>query len=77
MDVHLITDAGVSQRTPEDLPELLERRAGLVWVDIPRVDPEAARVLAEVFRFHPMAIQDCENRNHVPKFHGYSDHVFL
>jgi magnesium transporter len=77
MDVHLITEAGVSQHTPEDLPELLERRHGLVWVDIPRVDAEAARVLAEVFRFHPLAIQDCENRNHVPKVHVYPDHVFV
>ena len=48
MDVHLITDAGVSQCAPEDLPELLERREGLVWVDIPRVDQEATRVLAEL-----------------------------
>ena len=38
MDVHLITDAGVSQCGVEDLPDLLERREGLVWVDIPRVD---------------------------------------
>ena len=76
MDVHLITEAGVEQRAPEDLPALLERREGLVWADIPRVDREAAQVLAEVFRFHPMAIQDCENRNHVPKVHVYPDHVF-
>jgi Mg2+ and Co2+ transporter CorA len=76
MDVHLITDAGVSQCAPEDLPELLERREGLVWVDIPRVDQEATRVLAEVFEFHPLAIQDCENRNHVPKVHVYPDYVF-
>ena len=76
MDVHLITDAGLSQGTVEDLPGLLERRDGLVWVDIPRVDREAARVLAEVFRIHPLAIQDCENRNHVPKVHVYPDHVF-
>jgi len=76
MDVHLITDAGVAQRTLEDLPGLLERREGLVWVDLPRVDRETARVLAEVFRFHPLAIQDCENRNHVPKVHVYPDHVF-
>jgi magnesium transporter len=77
MDVHLITDAGVDQCAPEDLPGLLERGPGLVWVDIPRVDAEAARVLAEVFRFHPLAIQDCENRNHVPKVHVYADHVFV
>jgi len=77
MDVHLITDAGVSTCTVEEVPELLERREGLVWVDIPRMDREATRLLDEVFQFHPLAIQDCENRNHVPKFHGYSDHVFI
>jgi magnesium transporter len=77
MDVHLITDAGVEHCPPEDLPDLLERRPGLVWVDIPPVDREAAQVLAEVFRFHPLAIQDCENRNHVPKVHVYPDHVFV
>ena len=77
MDVHLISDAGVERRTVDDLPDLLERRQGLLWVDLPRVDAEAARVLAEVFRFHPLAIQDCENRNHVPKVHVYPDHVFV
>jgi magnesium transporter len=76
MDVHLITDAGVSACTVEDVPELLERRSGLVWVDIPRVDHDAHRLLAEVFKFHPLAVQDCENRNHVPKVHVYPDHVF-
>jgi Mg2+ and Co2+ transporter CorA len=77
MDVHLITDAGISQRDPDDLPDLLKGGSGLVWVDMPRVDPEASRVLAEVFQFHPLAIQDCENRNHVPKVHVYPNHVFL
>jgi Mg2+ and Co2+ transporter CorA len=77
MDVHLITDAGVTQRDPEELPDLLKGGSGLVWVDMPRVDPEAAKVLAEVFQFHPLAIQDCENRNHVPKVHVYPDLVFL
>jgi magnesium transporter len=77
MNVHLITEGGVERRTVEDLPDLLQRKPGLIWVDIPGVDAEAARVLAEVFRFHPLAIQDCENRNHVPKVHIYPDHVFV
>jgi len=77
MDVHLITDAGITQRDPDDLPDLLKGGSGLVWVDMPLIDPEAVEVLTEVFRFHPLAIQDCENRNHVPKVHVYPDHVFL
>jgi magnesium transporter len=77
MDVHLITDSGVEQRTVEELSDLLQHRQGLVWVDMPKVDAEALQVLNEVFRFHPLAIQDCENRNHVPKVHLYPDHVFV
>jgi Mg2+ and Co2+ transporter CorA len=77
MDVHLITDSGVEQRTVEELPELLQQRPGLIWVDMSKVDAEALRVLGEVFKFHPLAIQDCENRNHVPKVHIYPDHVFV
>ena len=77
MDVHLITEGGIEQCGTDDLPGLLERGQGLVWVDIPRLDAEAARVLAEVFEFHPLAIQDCENRNHVPKVHVYQEYAFL
>ena len=77
MDVHLITEGGIEQCGTDDLPGLLERGQGLVWVDIPRFDAEAARVLAEVFEFHPLAIQDCENRNHVPKVHVYQEYAFL
>jgi Mg2+ and Co2+ transporter CorA len=77
MEVHLITEGGIEECDTDDLPELLERGQGLVWVDIPQMDTEAVRVLAEVFKFHPLAIQDCENRNHVPKVHVYQDYVFL
>jgi magnesium transporter len=77
MDVHLITEGGIEQCGADDLPGLLERGQGLVWVDIPRFDADAARVLAEVFEFHPLAIQDCENRNHVPKVHVYKEYAFL
>src|SRR5215211_8424923 len=77
MDVHLITEGAIEQCASDDLPALLERGQGLVWVDIPQMDAEAARVLGEVFGFHPLAVQDCENRNHVPKVHVYQEYVFL
>jgi Mg2+ and Co2+ transporter CorA len=48
-----------------------------VWVDIPTCDDACAKVLTEVFGFHPMAVRDCVERNQVPKIHAYSDHVFL
>ncbi len=76
MEVRLITDHGVQRRPVDDLPMLLGQDR-LVWVDMPGCDDDAQRVLREVFKFHPLAIQDCTERNRVPKMHGYSDYVFV
>ena len=77
MDVRLVTEQGVEDRPPEELASLLRRETGLVWVDIPGCDDDGARVLSDVFGFHPLAIRDCVERNRVPKVHGYGDHVLV
>ncbi len=77
MEVRLISAAGVEQHPVEELETLLGREEGLVWVDIPTCDEEATRVLSHVFGFHPLAIRDCVQRNHVPKVHAYPDHLFV
>jgi magnesium transporter len=77
MDVRLLTDAGIEERSADELPALLDRADCLIWVDIPGCDPAAVRVLSEVFDFHPMAVRDCVERNRVPKMHAYPDHVFV
>jgi Mg2+ and Co2+ transporter CorA len=77
MDVCFVSDAGIRQHPVGELGALLERDDGIVWVDIPVCDEEAARVLAEVFGFHPLAIRACIERNAVPKVRAYRDHVFV
>jgi magnesium transporter len=77
MDVRLITDEGIEDRSPAELPTLLRRDTGLVWVDIPNCDEDSARVLLKVFGFHPLAVRDCVERNRVAKVHGYGDHVLI
>jgi Mg2+ and Co2+ transporter CorA len=77
MDVWLIADGSIEQRAAEELDMLIALQEGLVWVDIPTCDQEAVRVLSEVFGFHRLAVQDCVERNQVPKIHAYSDHVFI
>ncbi|MEU7852222.1 magnesium transporter CorA family protein [Nonomuraea sp. NPDC049141] len=77
MDIRLINDEGVEDRPVEELKALLDDEDSLVWVDISSCDKEAARVLAEVFGFHQMAVRDCVERNRVPKVHAYPDHVFV
>jgi magnesium transporter len=77
MDVHFVSDDGIQQHPVGELEQLLARDDGLVWVDIPVCDEEAAQVLREVFGFHPLAVQACVERNAVPKVRAYRDHVFV
>ncbi len=76
MEVLLLRDGGAERQTVEDLPDLLKRKEGIVWVDIPVCDPDASAVLSDVFGFHSFAVRDCVERNHVSKFHLYADYVF-
>jgi magnesium transporter len=73
----MINPEGVGRHPVADLPALLDRSDGVLWVDIPEGDPDAVRVLGEVFGFHPKAVQDSVQRSPVPKVHVYADHVFV
>jgi magnesium transporter len=77
VDISYISDSKMEQHRVEDLPELLRRDDGVLWVDIPVSDAEASRVLSDVFGFHPIAVHNCIERNRVPKMHAYADHLFL
>jgi len=77
MEVRLITTTGAELRPLEDLARLLGSGAGFVWADIGEWDDAAEHVLTDIFRFNPMAIRDCSQRNQVPKVHVYADHVFV
>ena len=77
VDIRFVSDDGVEEHPVGELGALLERDDGLVWVDIPVCDEEAARVLSDVFKFHPLAVRACVERNAVPKVRAYRDHVFL
>jgi Mg2+ and Co2+ transporter CorA len=77
LDVRWISAAGVEPRDPAEVPALLEREDGFLWVDIPSLDEGSARLLSDVFHFHPHAIRDCSEKRHIPKIHTYADHVFV
>jgi Mg2+ and Co2+ transporter CorA len=77
MDVRFVSDAGVEQHPVEAVAALLARDDGLLWVDIPVCDQQAARLLSEVFGHHPLAVRACVERNAVPKVRAYRDHVFV
>jgi magnesium transporter len=49
----------------------------LVWVDLDQPTPEESRVLADVFHFHELAIEDALNTIHHPKIESYGDYLYL
>ncbi|HXG83071.1 MAG TPA: magnesium/cobalt transporter CorA [Pyrinomonadaceae bacterium] len=60
-----------------NLPELLANPDNLVWVDMEAPTKEDAQILADVFHFHPLTIEDAvETRNH-PKVESYNNYLFL
>ena len=67
MDVRVVTADGVVRCRPEDIPRILERGTGVLWVDVPDGDEQAEFVLGEVFGFHPRAVQDSLQQSHLPQ----------
>lgn len=77
IEVMWIVDGVIKPRELGDVPGLLRKAGGFTWVDIPEVDEPAAELLADVFQLHPLAIEDCRKRSHVPKLHAYPGYLFM
>jgi magnesium transporter len=72
-DQELLTELKVA-----DLPGLLADRSVHVWVDIwGPLDDQAREVTADIFRFHPLAIEDCFEERERPKIEAYDNHVYV
>jgi magnesium transporter len=77
MKLRWIDSDGVSNHDLAELPALRKRTDGFLWLDIPEWTEEAGALLAGDFGFHPMAISESRNRNHIPRVHVYPHHVFI
>jgi magnesium transporter len=62
----------------EGIRRALDDAQGLLWLDLESPSPEEASVLAEVFDFHPLTIEDClAPRLDPPKIDDYGRYLFL
>ena len=77
MELRWIDSNTVSTHDLADLPALREKTGGFLWLDIPEWSDEAEELLKRDFSFHPMAITESRNRNHIPRVHVYPQHVFI
>jgi magnesium transporter len=76
MDVRFVDATGAHPQESDDVVVLLERDDGFVWVDVPAWDDEAEGFL-QGLGCHPLVLDACRHRNHVPTVHSYADHYFV
>src|SRR5687768_8063645 len=77
MDVRFVGTDGIEEHAAGDVPALLARSDGFIWIDVPEFDDEAANLLTDVFHTHRAVIEACRRRNHTPSIHAYEQHFFV
>jgi magnesium transporter len=77
MELRWISADGVRMHDVSELADLRARTDGFLWLDIPEWNDTAEEILTAGFGFHPMAIHETKERNHIPRVHVYRDHLFI
>lgn len=66
---------------PSDLPKLLADKTNVVWVDMEVNSEEAKKqadeVLLDVFKFHPLTVEDCHETRNQPKVEPFPKYLFF
>ena len=70
------TDKGGVEADAAKLPEILAA-GGCTWVDVTGPDDAEAALMRDLFKFHPLAIEDTRNQHQRPKVEEYPNHLFL
>lgn len=75
---HLLPGAGPPAALARAELEAALRGPGLLWVDLADPTPEEAALLADPFRFHPLAIEDAVSSNlAAPKVEDFDSYLFV
>jgi len=63
--------------TVEQLPELLKEEQSVIWVDMEKPTEADEQVLLNIFRFHPLTVEDCRENRHYPKIEEFPDYLYF
>lgn len=67
--------------TADDLPDLLDDKENLVWVDFlgetPEQIDEAKMVLLDIFKFHYLNVEDCLETRNQPKVEVFPKYMYF
>ncbi len=67
-------------RTSEATRQSVEERVGsheFFWLDLDGVDDEARDLLLQVFKIHPLAVEDAQKFGQRPKLEDYDDFMYM
>jgi magnesium transporter len=69
---------GVTQVVESVRPEWLAVASGVtVWVDMAAPTTEETRVLADVFHFHPLSVEDAQSALQFPKVESFPNYIYV
>jgi magnesium transporter len=62
----------------DEMRAVFESKQGLLWVDVEETTEEDGVLLAQVFNFHHLTIEDCiSTQIHPPKIDDFGDYLFM
>ena len=64
-------------RNSELIPELLRDENLIFWVDFEAPTDADDRVLLDVFKFHPLTVEDCRATRHHPKVEEFPEYLYF
>ena len=69
---------GETQHTDQVDPQWLDPASdATLWVDLVGMDAEQGKVLADVFHFHPLAVEDALSVTQYPKIESYPGYLYV
>ena len=61
----------------DQMRAFIQNPDGVLWVDLESPTDDEFRILTEVFRFHPLAVEDAHREIELPKVDIYDGYVYL
>jgi magnesium transporter len=61
----------------EKIRKIFKEENSFFWFDLLSPDEEEIKILKEVFKFHPLAIEDCIDQIQGTKIEEYEDYIFF
>jgi magnesium transporter len=80
MDIFIYRNGSIKVEETSDvnvIPDLLRDESVVFWVDFESPTDEDDHVLLDVFKFHPLTVEDCRANRHHPKVEEFPDYLYF